>query len=80
MKEGLSANPNANLFLDKSYSIGYSYVSGKYCDLPVNKYRKTAVVLTCGKPWFQITKLLETAPCEYWIKIETTLLCREGYK
>jgi hypothetical protein len=55
--------------LKQSYSINYEYVSGKYCDPPVNKFRRTTVQLRCGTPWFLITKLLEKAPCEYFIEI-----------
>jgi hypothetical protein len=63
------ADPSASFFLDQSYSINYNYVSGKYCDPPVNKFRKTTVHLKCGNPWFLITKLLEKSPCEYYIEI-----------
>lgn len=48
----------AHLFLSKSYSVNYTYTSGKYCDAPVNKYRKTIVTMKCGKAWFQISQLL----------------------
>jgi hypothetical protein len=59
----------SNLFLGKSYSINYTYISGKYCDPPVNKFRKTTAILRCGKSWFGIRQILETSPCEYEIEI-----------
>ena len=43
MQERLAADPKTHLFLNRSYSIGYQYVSGKYCDPPVNKFRTTKV-------------------------------------
>jgi hypothetical protein len=67
VKEKKTADPKASLFLNQSYSLNYTYVSGKYCDPPVNKFRKTTVNLKCGNPWFLITKLFEVSPCEYFL-------------
>ena len=46
------------MFLSKSYSVNYTYTSGKYCEAPVDKLRKTMVILKCGKAWFQISQIL----------------------
>ena len=36
--------------------------------------------MKCGDAYFDITELQETSPCEYWIEVETSLLCKEGTK
>lgn len=57
MQETLKNDPEPSLFLSKSHSINYDYHSGKYCEAPVNKFRKTTVQLKCGHSWFSITKV-----------------------
>jgi hypothetical protein len=42
------------IFLDRSYSINYTYEGGDFCGPPINKKRTTLVTLKCGKAWFKI--------------------------